>query len=236
MVQFVSNDTLLEKSMNIFDYIPKIDKHPLFKNVSEGVVAKYLCDENIELVSFAPSEIIIPPDSKRVPIFAVASGTVEILSPAENRKVLLKTMGAGSFFGVANLYALNTEFPSTVRAKKQTTLLIIKPKAFMDMLSSEPTLMSNYLEFLSKKIIYLNKKIASYTAKNTENRVAYFLCENEVEGTVSTGMSFSDIAVMLDIGRASLYRAFDKFEDEKLIERNGKTIKILNKENLKNYI
>ncbi len=222
--------------MNIFDYIPKINTHPLFKNTPDGVVAKYLCDENMELVSFAPSQIIIPPDSKRVPIFAVMSGTVEILSPAENHKVLLKTMGAGSFFGVANLYALNAEFPSTVRAKKKTKLLIIKPEAFMNMLANEPILMGNYLEFLSKKIIYLNKKIASYTAKNTESRVAYFLCENEVDGVVCTGMSFSDVAVMLDIGRASLYRALDKFEDENLIKRNGKTINILNKENLKNYI
>ncbi len=222
--------------MNIFDYIPQIEEHPLFKNIDNDVVAKYLCDENIEPSSFAPSEIIIQANSKVVPIFAVISGTVEILCPTENHKVLLKTMGAGSFFGVANLYATDTPFPSTVRAKKQTKVLMIKPEAFINMLTNEPILMSNYLEFLSKKIIYLNKKISSYTAKNTESKVAYFLCENEIDGAVSTDMSFSDIAVMLDIGRASLYRAFDKFERENIIKRNGKTITVLNEEKLKMYI
>ena len=222
--------------MNIFDYIPQIEKHPLFKNVNVSTAAKYLCDESLEAVDFSASDTIITAESKRVPIFAIISGTVEILCPTEGHKVLLKTMGAGSFFGVANLYATDTAFPSTVRAKKQTKVLMIKPEAFTAMLSNEPDLMANYLEFLSKKIIYLNKKISSYTAKNTENKVAYFLCENEIDGVISTDISFSDIAVMLDIGRASLYRAFDKFEADELIKRNGKTITILNKEKLKNYI
>ena len=222
--------------MNIFDYIPQTKKHPLFKNVDDASITKYLCNESIELLSFAPSEIIIPCDSDRVPIFAVVSGTVEILSPAENHKVLLRTMGAGSFFGVANLYAFAARFPSTVRAKKQTKVLMIKPEAFMNMLENDSLLMRNYLEFLSQKIVYLNKKISSYTAKSTESKVAYFLCENEVDDIVSTDMSFSDIAVMLDIGRASLYRALDKFESERLTKRDGKNIIIQDKEKLKNYI
>ena len=106
----------------------------------------------------------------------------------------------------------------------------------MNMLESNSLLMKNYLEFLSQKIVYLNKKISSYTAKSTESKVAYFLCENEVDDVVSTDMSFSDIAVMLDIGRASLYRALDKFESENLTKRDGKIITIQNKEKLKNYI
>ena len=226
----------LEVDMNIFDYIPQIEKHPLFKSVDRDTITKHLCDKNIEVIEFSASETIISSECKRVPIFAVISGTVEILSPGENRKVLLKTMGAGSFFGVANLYALDTVFPSTVRAKKQTKVLMINPASFTAMLDSEPRLMANYLEFLSKKIIYLNKKISSYTAKNTESKVAYFLCENEIDGVIAADMSISDVAVMLDIGRASLYRAFDKFEAENLINRNGKTITVINKEKLKNYI
>ena len=148
--------------MNIFDYIPKISKHPLFKNVDSSIISKYLCNENIEALTFSPSETIIPPDSNRVPIFVVLSGTVEILSLNASHKVLLKTMSDGSFFGIANLYAHNTQFPSTVRAKKLTKVLMINPEAFIKMLQNEPLLMNNYLEFLSNKIIYLNKKISSY--------------------------------------------------------------------------
>ena len=235
MIQFVSNDTLLENDMNIFDYIPQIATHPLFKNVEKETVAKYLCDDNIELKTYSASQTIISRENN-LQIFAIVSGTVEILSQNENHKVILKTSGAGTIFGVANIYTRNAIFPSTVIAKKQTTVLMISHSVFKNMLNNEATLMNNYLEFLSNKIIYLNKKISSYTAGNSENKLLYFLTENEIDGTVALDMSLSDIAIMLDMGRASLYRALDKLESEDLIKRNGKTITIINEEKLKKYI
>jgi len=66
--------------------------------------------------------------------------------------------------------------------------------------------------------------------------LAYFLSENQIDGIVSTEVSISDIAVMLNMGRASLYRAFDKFESENIISRDGRTIRITNLEKLKKYI
>ena len=221
--------------MNIFDYIPQIANHPLFKNVDKNIVSKYLCDNNIELKNYSPSQTIISRENN-LQIFAIVSGTVQILSQNENRKVILKTSGVGTIFGVANIFTKNALFPSTVIAKKQASVLTISHSVFINMLNNEPALMTNYLEFLSNKIIYLNKKINSYTAGNNENKLLYFLSENEIDGNVSLDMSLSDLAIMLDMGRASLYRALDKLELEKIIKRNGKTITILNKENLKLYI
>ena len=94
----------------------------------------------------------------------------------------------------------------------------------------------NYLAFLNNKIIYLNKKISSYTAGNNENKLLYFLSENEVDGKVSIDTSISDIAIMLDMGRASLYRALEKLEGENIIKRNGKYIVILDREKIKKNI
>ena len=221
--------------MNIFDYIPQIAMHPLFKNVEKETITKYLCDDNIELKTYPASQTIISRQNN-LQIFAIVSGTVQILSQNESHKVILKTSGAGTIFGVANIFTKDALFPSTVIAKKQTTVLIISHSVFVNMLKSEASLMNNYLEFLSNKIIYLNKKISSYTAGNNESKLLYFLNENEIDGTVALDMSLSDIAIMLNMGRASLYRALDKLEAENLIKRNGKTINILNKENFKKYI
>ena len=127
-------------------------------------------------------------------------------------------------------------FPSIVKAKKQTTILMISPEIFKKMINASPMLMNNFIGLLSKKIVYLNKKISSYTVGTSENKLAYFIYENEIDGIVSANMSFSDIAVMLDIGRASLYRALEKLESENLIKREGKTIAVLDKENLKKLI
>jgi predicted transcriptional regulator len=48
-------------------------------------------------------------------------------------------------------------------------------------------------------------------------------------------MSMTALAHALDIGRASLYRAFEALAEDGVIIREGKTIKILSKELLDNY-
>lgn len=222
--------------MSIITLVPRLLKHPIFEGIDESVISKYLCEESFTVQTFEPSSVIISPDELNSPISIVISGTVEILCNNSNHKVLLKTSGAGTVFGVANLYADNQTFPSIVSAKTETKVLMVDKKIFKSMLVAEPEILNNFLAFLSNKVIYLNKKIASYTAGNNEKKLAYFLSENQIDGIVSTEVSISDIAVMLNMGRASLYRAFDKFESENIISRDGRTIHITNLEKLKKYI
>ena len=222
--------------MEILKYISYISGHPIFKGIEPDVIAKYFSDNALTVVNYSPATIIIDPEKNSTDIYVIIKGTVEIQCRSADHKVLLKTSGAGTIFGLANLYAETETFPTLVCAKTQSEVLLINKQTFKKMLESEPKLMSNFLVFLSKKVIYLNKKIASYTVGNNEKKLAYFLFENELNGTVSVDMSISDIAVMLDMGRASIYRAFDKLEADGLISRDGRSIRILNKEKLKNFI
>ncbi len=222
--------------MSIIKIVPQILNHPIFKGIDEATISKHLTNENVSIHTFEPSSVIIAPDNKKSQICIVVSGTVEILCNNSEHKVLLKTSGIGTIFGVANLYADNETFPSIVSSKTETKILMIDKQIFKSMLEAEPQILNNFIVFLSNKVIYLNKKIASYTAGNNEKKLAYFLAENEINGVISTTVSISDIAVMLDMGRASLYRAFDKLERENIISRNGRKIYITNKEKLKNYL
>ena len=83
----------------------------------------------------------------------------------------------------------------------------------------------NYIKLLAKKIGFLNKKISAYTAKTTDNKLYTYLLQlprNDNKLVLST--DFSAIAKMLGIGRASLYRAFDKLEKDGLIIKKNKEI------------
>lgn len=222
--------------MSIIKLVPQILNHPIFKGIEESTISRYLTDDKIEISTFAPNDVIIAPNDINSPICIVINGTVEILCSNSDHKVLLKTSGAGTIFGVANLYSDNQAFPSTVCAKTETKVAMIDKDVFKAFINEETMLFNNFISFLSNKVIYLNKKIASYTAGNNEKKLAFFLTENEIDGVVSTDVSISDIAVMLDMGRASLYRAFDKLESENIISKDGRRIYIKDKEKLKNYI
>ena len=219
--------------MNIYDVYPEVAQNRIFFGANPETVKKFLCDKALDIVLYKVQDIIISPVTNDIKIGIVLEGKIEIAAPQNAHKVLLKTAGRGTIFGIANLYADTDEFPTQISAKTDTRILFISSDAFRDMLESDMTLMKNFLTFLSKKITYLNKKIVSYTAGNTEQKLAYFIYENSVDGVFSADVSISDIAVMLDMGRASLYRAFDYLEGEGIIKRDGRKIYVLDKQKLK---
>ena len=108
--------------------------------------------------------------------------------------------------------------------------------AFKRLLENDTKLLNSYLEFMSDKIVYLNKKICSLTAGSTSKKLASFLLDNQCNNAYTLTASISTLADMLNVGRASLYRAMDVLIDNGLIQRNGKTILLLDKNALLNFI
>ena len=105
-------------------------------------------------------------------------------------------------------------------------------EAFKRFIENDSSALKCYLRFMSQKIVYLNKKIATFTASNAESKLALYLTEYSVKDEFSLSVSMSELAKTLGVGRASLYRSLDKLVDSKLIERNGSDIRIINREDL----
>ena len=102
------------------------------------------------------------------------------------------------------------------------------------LLESDRAVLYNYIEFLSDRIRFLNKKIRFFTSGSAERRLALYLDSfNEEKIELEAGMSA--IADMLDIGRASLYRAFDKLTEDGFILRDKDTVTLINRTEMINY-
>ena len=99
-------------------------------------------------------------------------------------------------------------------------------KEFVDFcIKNDSTIAFNYIEFLSKRISFLNSKINAYTAKSAENKLYAYLLQLPRNGnTVFLPTDMSTLAKMIGIGRATLYRAFEKLETSGLITKNNKNI------------
>ena len=71
----------------------------------------------------------------------------------------------------------------------------------------------------------MNLKIDAYTAKTAESKLySYLLQLPREKNKIVLKTDFSGIAKMIGIGRASLYRAFNKLENDGLIIKNNKEI------------
>ncbi len=221
--------------MNIYEIYPLITQNPIFCSASPDTVNKYLNEDTLSIKRFEAGELIYSPGSDKKSVGLVLRGKTEVTSVAGRERAVIKTHSEGNMFGVANLYS-DEPPPSIICAAETTEMLFIDGEAFCSVIENDMNAMRAYLTFLSKKIIYLNKEISTFTAPNAEKKLAFFLCENQRDGVFEPSFSMSRLAEMLGVGRASLYRALDSLEAEGLIKRAEKAILIPDKYKLSKII
>lgn len=183
-------------------------------------------EESLSIKAFNNADIVYSPECSQKQVGIILDGTAIVEPLNSNKKVLLRTLSTSDMFGIANLYTHDQPFISLIIAKSPCRVLFLDADAFRTLLEKDSNAMRSYLEFMSRKIVFLNKKISTLTAGDTEKKLAFFLAENQYDGRFLQHTSMVAIAETLNVGRASLYRALDSLESRGLISRSGKEILI----------
>ncbi len=180
---------------------------------------------------FADGEVIHSPDSNEKKVGLILHGRAVVTTRDPSKNALLRYLGEGDAFGVANLF--NDEpYVSMIRADKSCRVFFMSERAVREMLENDRAFLYNYLTFLSGRVCYLNRKIEYLTAGSAERRLALYLCSFE-KSEISLEISLSALSELLDVGRASLYRAFDRLVADGHIQKNGRRITLCNANTLR---
>ena len=203
----------------------KIFHSPIFDGIDFTHALSVFEKHNCRAVDFEDGDIILSQciTSHKAGIFL--SGEAVATTADDSKNALLRFFGAGDLFGIANLFT-NENYVSSIKAKKKCRVFFFTEEAIRELLETDKTFLYHYLGFLSGRICYLNRKIRYLTAGSAERRLALYLSSFQKE-TVELDASLSSLSELLDIGRASLYRAFDTLIADGYIEKNGRTIRLL---------
>ena len=219
--------------MSILESYPSLSQIPLLAVASPSHLESLLNSDAASRCTFEPGEVIYSSESSAVYVGILLSGRAEIHTAAGDERTLLKILFPQDMFGIANLYATDMAFPSVIRASDVCEVLFLEGSRFRDFLENDPATLRFYLQFLSKKIVYLNQKIATFSAGSVEKRLALFLCESKNnDGYLG---SMTTLSELLGIGRASLYRAIDKLCSAGLIRHEGNRLIVSNAPALLSY-
>ena len=206
----------------------KIFRSPIFLGVDPLNAAEIFERCGCRTVDFEDGDIILSQNevSHKAGIFL--AGEAVATTADDSKNALLRFFKTGDFFGIANLFT-NESYVSSIRAKKRCRVFFFTEEAIRELLETDKKFLYNYLGFLSGRICYLNRKIRYLTAGSAERRLALYLSSFE-KTTIELDASLSALSELLDIGRASLYRAFDTLIADGYIEKNGRTIRLLSPE------
>ena len=206
----------------------KIFHSPIFSGVDVTGALKIFEERKCQAVDFEDGDLILSQNETVHKAGIFLSGEAAATTADDSKNALLRFFKAGDFFGIANLFT-NQDYVSTIRAKKKCRVFFFTEESMRALLETDKTFLYNYLGFLSGRICYLNQKIRYLTAGSAELRLALYLSSFGKE-TIELDASLSSLSDLLDIGRASLYRAFDVLVADGYIQKDGRTIHLLDAE------
>lgn len=203
----------------------KIFNSPIFCGVHIANATEIFEKHGCHAVDFEDGDTILSQKESSRTAGIFLAGEAVATTADDSKNTLLRFFEAGDFFGIANLFTDET-YVSSIRAKKRCRVFFFTEEVLRELLESDKTFLYNYLKFLSSRICYLNRKIRYLTAGSAERRLALYLSSFR-QDTIELDASLSSLSELLDIGRASLYRAFDTLIADGYIEKNGRTIRLL---------
>lgn len=202
----------------------------LFSELDEDHVS-LICDNAKTLIFDSGCDIT---EHARSSLIVIASGSANVFSKENESNTLLRILSTGDVFGIAGLVGGYTKISRIVVKSGRLYALSIPREIILSIISADNRFAQKYIAVLEKKIVFLNRRIASFTAGTCEKRLATFLCSVSGEEQFEAGpIAFSSLAKQLNMGRASFYRALDTLERDGVIRRGSKTIQVISRSLLK---
>ena len=195
--------------MTVYTLFPDIVRNPIFRDAKQESVNRFLTEDTLRTEAFSPHQPIYSSESERISVGILCSGNARVLAGQGDEYTILNALHEGDMFGIANLFDTDSPFPTRIVATAESRVLFIDGDAFRRLIEGDRQILHNYLSFQSRKLMYLNRKILTFTAGSAEKKLLLFLLDRQDNGSVLLPCSMSELAERLGIGRASLYRARD---------------------------
>lgn len=177
-----------------------------------------------EELSFQKGEVIYDAHSVRRALAFVLEGHIRVMFD----RVVMNDLYPGDVFGAAALYGSDEPYPSSVVAVTSCRVALIPQETVSCWMAAVPQVGENYVRFLSDRIRFLNRRLNTLTAGQTDGRLwRYLLAHRGEDNVVVLSGGMSTLAERLDMGRSSLYRSLDALTAAGYIRREGKKIIIL---------
>ncbi|UGY92924.1 Crp/Fnr family transcriptional regulator [Streptomyces gobiensis] len=178
----------------------------------------------------APGEVAFSDGRLPDGVWIVRSGTLELVSGAGRRRVVI---GVVQPSGIAGDVPLLLRRPAvyTVRALTDVQAGYLPARSFLTLLESSPVLARAWLTGLAHRHAKAQEALAQSVGGNAECRVARLLLREARGGSVSC--SQDTLARMLGLRRPTLNRVLKEFERDGLLRLGYRRVELLARDGLR---
>lgn len=204
----------------------------LFKEMNNDFIAEAVNDPRAEWMSFDKGNELYSYHAFKNSLGIILEGKVSVnKNRHETGSVLINYLKSGEAFGGAAVFSGAELYIASLRAESDCAVVFMPKELLKDLFEKSTVLTMNYISYLSDSLVFLNQRLDLFTAGGAEERVEEYIrvnsCTDATGNAVLPDFSLSRLAEYLAIGRASLYRILDDFENRGWIKKEGKKIYII---------
>lgn len=192
---------------------------PLFAELTEeewsALSVQFPAPESVP--SGAP---LLPPEEPS--LLLLLCGQARVTASGHGRPVVMRRLTAGDVCGAATLFGEHTPV-SRVTALTDCRVIALPRETVRRFLRECPGFAVSYVTFLTGRIRFLNRRIADCTENSADERLLYYIREHlSPDGEFIPSGSMLELSRTLNVGRSSLYRAFEHLTEQGYLEETAK--------------
>lgn len=207
---------------------------PLFSGLSDNYLKEI---ENFVVEKhFSRGEIIFSEGDHGNGFYVVVDGQVKIHKVSiDGKEKILHIFGPGEPFGEVPVFT-GRAFPANAEALSKSRLLFFPKDDFVALIMKNPSLALSMLGVLSMRLREFTIQIEHLALKEVPGRIASYLLyvseEQESSNRIELEISKGQLASLLGTIPETLSRIFSKMSSQGLIEVEGRTIWLLDRQSL----
>ena len=191
--------------------------------------------EHCRIKSYKKKNVIFLESDPGNMLYLIYSGRIKITKlNEEGNEVILTILGDGDYFGEMSLLDDHDRNANAI-AMDDVELLTVTKNEFVNLLIHNSTLSLNLLKTFAIRLRVTDIRMKSFFLDDAQKKVIITLYNLAEKMGIPDGNNIiieevpnqTDLANLTGISRETLSRIINKFEINKIIERQGKNIKIL---------
>ena len=212
------------------DTLQGLKQCSLFQDLTEPEIIDLMHSVRYRVVHYHKGDILAFEGSDCLYADIIISGEmVASLMGPSGRIIRVAAHQAGKLLAPAFLFASDNQYPVTVEATTETTVLRLKPADLEKMFNSDQRLMMNYIRMLSNIVCQLTKKVRMLSMNVREKVSLYLKEQSRLQQTrnILLPLSRQELADHFGIQKYSLLRCLNELKQEGVIRVEGRHIHIL---------
>lgn len=211
---------------------------PIFRNVDIVEIDKILSKHQPSIKNFTRNEVVWLQGEKLDRLIIVIDGILKAQMESPDGKIInMEEFSNSHPVAIPILFSQDQKLPVTLYSKVDSEVFFLPKNMLLECCMSNKTVLENTLALMSNKVDFLSKKIQFLQLKTIKQKIASTLIKLEPSHKgVFKVPTKEELAKEMGVTRPSLSREFASLVKEGIITQDRDKISIINMDKLKKWL